>query len=122
MGFSKKVRQTVYDKCHGHCAYCGCELTISDMQVDHVHSQYHAERHGEEVDNSIDNLMPACRQCNFYKKESDLEGFRRKLNETLRFTCCKDFNVRLAIKYGLINIGTWDGKFYFEKETDVNAV
>lgn len=33
---SKSVREQVYKKCHGHCAYCGCLLDYKDMQVDHV--------------------------------------------------------------------------------------
>lgn len=80
MSFSKETRKAVYDKYNGHCAYCGCELTIPNMQIDHMESKYHAEMHGEEVNNSVENLMPSCRQCNFYKSESNLEGFRNKLN------------------------------------------
>ena len=33
MSISKKVRQLVYDKCGGHCAYCGKEIAYKDMQV-----------------------------------------------------------------------------------------
>lgn len=36
MSISKKVRQLVYDKCGGHCAYCGKEIAYKDMQVDHI--------------------------------------------------------------------------------------
>lgn len=32
----KSIRMTVYQKCNGHCAYCGCNLEYRDMQVDHV--------------------------------------------------------------------------------------
>ena len=48
----KEVRQQVYDKYNGHCAYCGCELGIKDMQVDHLHSVYRAEVEGKEENNS----------------------------------------------------------------------
>lgn len=43
----KQVRQQVYDKCNGHCAYCGCKLDIKDMQVDHIESVYRAEYNGK---------------------------------------------------------------------------
>lgn len=33
MAFSKKIRQLVYDKYGGHCAYCGREIAYKDMQV-----------------------------------------------------------------------------------------
>lgn len=115
MSFSKKVRQQVYDKYDGHCAYCGCALKMSEMQVEHVQSKFLSKIHSQEVDNSLDNLMPSCRQCNFYKNVSGLEGFRRKLNTILRFSCKRDFVVRLAIKYGFLKESDWDGRFYFEK-------
>ena len=33
---TKEERRAVYDKTHGHCAYCGCNIGFEDMQVDHV--------------------------------------------------------------------------------------
>ena len=30
---TKAERQFVYDKCGGHCAYCGCEITMRQMQI-----------------------------------------------------------------------------------------
>lgn len=36
MSISKKKRLEVYEK-YGHCcAYCGCYLKYSEMQVDHI--------------------------------------------------------------------------------------
>ena len=33
----KKIdREEVYNKCDGHCAYCGNEITIKQMQIDHI--------------------------------------------------------------------------------------
>ena len=29
-------RQQIYEKFGGRCAYCGCKITIKDMQADHV--------------------------------------------------------------------------------------
>ena len=69
----KHIRQQVYEKCNGHCAYCGCELKYKDMQVDHIESVYRAEYLGGEADNSIEN----------YKGVNDLETFRRRLTEVL---------------------------------------
>lgn len=28
---NKKLRQEIYDKYNGHCAYCGCEIELKDM-------------------------------------------------------------------------------------------
>lgn len=35
MPISKKVREDVYKKYEGHCAYCGRKIAYKDMQVDH---------------------------------------------------------------------------------------
>lgn len=111
---SKKLRQQVFYKCNGHCAYCGCELTLKTMQVDHIESVFNAEYWDKkEVDNSIDNLMPACRQCNFYKGVFDLEDFRREMKSLIE-RVRKPFIFRLAEKYGIVQELAWDGKFYFE--------
>lgn len=36
----KKIREQIYQKYDGHCAYCGCKLEYKDMQVDHVSSGF----------------------------------------------------------------------------------
>ena len=114
---SKELRRQVYEKYDGHCAYCGCIITPKEMQVDHLESQYRAERRGEEVDNSIDNLMPACRMCNFYKGTRSVEQFRGTLMGTLLQNLKSMFNWRLAKKYRLVEYGPayFDRlSFYFE--------
>ncbi len=113
-----KLRELVYNKYGGHCAYCGCELDMKDMQVDHINSKHNARCKGQEVDNGIDNLNPSCRQCNYYKGGSNLEGFRKKIAKTLSHSCIDTFQARLAMKYGIIQYFEWDKKFYFEKLED----
>ena len=124
----KALRQQVYDKYQGHCAYCGKEITMKEMQVDHsiaIAKQYYSTRETMEkvramiadgTINDIDNLMPACRACNFYKGVNDIEGFRMHLQQTLSHTCYSSFQTRLAMQYGMITYKPWDGVFYFEKE------
>lgn len=112
---SKIVRQHVYEKYNGHCAYCGCELDIKDMQVDHLDSVYRAECEGREVDNSIDNFMPACRQCNFYKGTSTIYEFRKKITN-LKRTALIAFQVRLAQKYGIMRAQSYKGKVFVYKD------
>lgn len=115
----KRTRQLVYAKYDGHCAYCGCKLEPKDMQVDHIKSVFQSTRENgwyEAQDDSIENLMPACRQCNFYKNETDIEGFRTRIHEWLEKTCRQSFQVRLAMKHGILEYHPWDGKFWFEKQ------
>ena len=55
---TKSQRQHVYEKYNGHCAYCGCELDIKDMQVDHIKSDYL----GGELDSVKFLLTPSYRK------------------------------------------------------------
>jgi 5-methylcytosine-specific restriction endonuclease McrA len=114
---SKKTRELVLNKYGGKCAYCGCDLTLSTMQVDHIKAVYASslENDGVETqDDSLENLNPSCRQCNFYKGTLDIEQFRYKIKTTLYGTCQNTFQAKLAKKLGMMKVTQFD-KFYFEK-------
>lgn len=80
MAISKSKREAVYRKYDGHCAYCGREIAYKDMQVDHFYPlrAWGIEDAGTD---DFDNLMPACRMCNHYKRANSLETFRRYIEE-----------------------------------------
>lgn len=105
----KNVRLKVYEKYNGHCGYCGCKLEPKNMQVDHVIPVY-----GKNGTNEIDNYMPSCRMCNFYKGTFSLEDFRKRL-KTIHYRLEKQFIYRIAKKYGLVEEHKENIKFYFEK-------
>ena len=115
----KKIRLALYDKYNHKCAYCGCDLEYKDMQVDHVESVYvnadYQSNMTEEEMYSEANLLPACRQCNFYKSTMTIEKFRESLKTTMMDNLQKNFNYRLALKYGMIQENNIYVKFYFEK-------
>lgn len=75
---------------------------------DHVISVY-----GKDGSNDLDNLMPTCRMCNFYKSTYSLDDFRKNL-ETLHERLQKTFIYRLALKYGLVVEIKKEVIFYFE--------
>ena len=106
---TKQQRTAILQKYNCKCAYCGEDITLKTMQVDHIHAIYNGG------DNEVENLNPSCRACNFYKGAMDVETFRKALLEILPKTSIKTFPTRLAIKYGMIEVHPWDGKFYFEK-------
>lgn len=129
---SKNLRLQVYNKYDGHCAYCGCELEHKDMQVDHLNSigekriraeydnfketgHWKSLRDSDFQDDSIENLMPACRMCNYYKGDWQLEDFRNRLTTMLMRNVRLPFDYRLAIKYGLVVENIKPIKFYFEE-------
>jgi len=116
-------RLQIYNKCEGHCAYCGKEIMIKDMQVDHCYpkrldnlyewSEEVKNQRPSDIDN-FNNLMPSCRRCNHYKRANTMEVFREMM-QTLHERIEKIYIVKLAIKYGIVAIIPFDGVFYFEK-------
>jgi 5-methylcytosine-specific restriction endonuclease McrA len=101
-------RKAVLNKYDSHCAYCGCEITIKSMQVDHMKPKCSGGT------DEPSNLMPSCRLCNHYKRSGDVEYLRMLLSEMYR----KLHNIyifRVAEKYGMVVWKDWDGKLYFEK-------
>lgn len=119
---SKKVRITLYEKYNHRCAYCGCGMEYKDMQVDHIESVYCnndiAQTMSEEEMYNENNLLPTCRQCNFYKSTFTVEQFRQRLKEVMMPNLQKDFRYRLAVKYRLIEETGKNVKFYFEEMPD----
>lgn len=114
---NKKTRQKIYNKYDGHCAYCG-NVVIPETQqkesmyVDHLIPQIRTDIPKEIMD-GIDNLMPACWRCNHYKRSYSLEDYRDLL-KTLGERIRKRYINKVAIDYGIININSFDGIFYFE--------
>jgi len=106
------IRNQVYKKFNGHCAYCGCELKIQDMQTDHIVPECRGGLY------TLTNLNPSCRLCNHYKRADSLEGFRYMMSY-LHERVLKIYIVRVAVKYGMLKLEPFDGKFYFEKAGDV---
>jgi len=123
-----EIRKAVYDKLDGHCAYCGCEIKIREMQVDHVIPQSYFLHyvknkfqipaflnHLTEIDvNHFDNLMPTCRYCNKHKSAHHLELYRSEIFEQVKRLNLRSSNYRIAKRYGLIQETVKPIVFYFE--------
>ena len=121
-------RQEIHAKYQGHCAYCGKEITVKEMHVDHIFpkSKVHylkSETMKADVGTAINgineekNLNPACITCNLWKKSFTLEQFRKELG--LQIERCNHYsrNYRIAKLYGLVaeNPDKLPVVFYFEK-------
>ena len=105
---SKDMRTRVYEMYGGHCAYCGREIDIKEMQVDHVQAVYLSGK------DELENYRPACRQCNFYKSTMSTEGLREQLS-LIPGRLEKLLTFRLALAHGLVRITGKPVKFYFEE-------
>jgi hypothetical protein len=118
----KPNRQAVYSKYKGHCAYCGDEISIKDMQVDHVIPQWRVNAKVEKGENPAEycavhcheNYMPACRSCNNYKSGNPLEVFRKMIQDQIEVLRRDRPTFRLAERYRLIKCNPKPVIFYFE--------
>lgn len=103
-------RQQIYEKFGGRCAYCGCEITVKDMQADHV-----IPLHLGGADD-ISNLYPACRACNHYKSTFDVEGFRAVIERAPNTLMRDSATYRNIARFGLIHhLEKPTVQFYFER-------
>lgn len=110
----KTLREKVYAKYDGHCAYCGKKIEYKDMQVEHIVPQ----RVGGI--NDIENLLPTCRLCNHYKRGNDLDSFRNWLLGNIIERIRKIYIVKVAERYGMITFNEWNKQFYFENYENTN--
>ena len=109
---SKNDRQLVYDKLNGHCAYCGCEIDIQQMQVDHV---VPLRKGGED---SLSNMLPACRSCNHYKSTLTVEQFRQMI-EKMPSTLMRDsVTYKNAVRFGIVIPNPHKIHFFFEQNKE----
>lgn len=123
---SKKIRQQVYDKFGGRCAYTG-HILPPDWQVDHIwpiRLNYFGTN--SEI-NNINNLVPCIAIVNHYKRGKDLEMFRRymltfhiRLSKLTKRTSLPATERRIkymntiADLFGITPDKPFSGKFYFE--------
>ena len=116
-------RQAVFDKFQGHCAYCGCDITMKNFQVDHIWPKHISHLQKGLDPDRFENLNPACRRCNIHKWGMPLDGivqdscysWRKKLQlQVARLKKTALFN--RALRFGQIEITEKPIVFYFERE------
>jgi 5-methylcytosine-specific restriction endonuclease McrA len=119
----KSLREAVYSKCGGHCAYCGCEISYKQMHVDHVAAAFHdwsdakcKRRKVVRGTDDIENLLPACARCNRWKATYSLEHFRKEVEAQVERLNRYSANYRLAKDYGLVTENAGPIIFYFERK------
>lgn len=116
---TKAERKLIYEKCKGHCAYCGCELKYKDMQVDHVIPLNGCKEQGEDA---IENMLPSCRSCNHYKSAAPLEYFRKAVERFPSVLMRDSVTYKNAVRFGLVHPDPHPVKFYFEEMNQENVV
>jgi len=131
----KKIdRKIIFNKFNGLCAYTG-KMLGHDWQVDHIQPCKHTWGEKEKRVNpnviigthKIDNLFPAIKIINHYKRDSSLEEFRKSMMTFhLRLKKLPKNTIVQRTKKRIIYMNTiadlfditidkpFNGKFYFE--------
>ena len=107
---TKADRLKVFNKYGGRCAYCGREMEIKEMQVDHMIPL----RVGGA--DEMWNYMPACRRCNHYKRGSSMEAFREMIEKIPQKLQRDSYIFRVGIDYGFFESNEKEVVFYFERQ------
>ena len=113
----KKVREAVYQKYDGHCAYCGKKIEYKDFQLDHLIPKQREQfkRYAEDQIECFENYMPSCRRCNNYKRAHTLKGFREMIEEIPKKLFRDNYIYKVGLDYGLVEAHEHKIKFYFEQ-------
>lgn len=96
---TKDQRTQIWNMCNHRCAYCGCDISFKEMQVDHV-IPLGADKNMEY--DTIDNMLPACRSCNHYKSTLSLEAFRKRIGNMHNVLMRDNVTYKNAIRFGVI--------------------
>jgi 5-methylcytosine-specific restriction endonuclease McrA len=120
-------REEVWLKCDKKCAYCGTEITMKQMQIDHIKPLYRNDKDEtlvvwgvERGTDDMDNLNPSCVRCNKWKSTFSLEMFREVVQNSINRLERDTPNFRLAKDYGLLNVTENKVIFYFEVQSNLN--
>lgn len=107
-------RQRILEKFGSRCAYCGCELTLKTMQVDHIEPL----RRGDVGDKAHleveENYNPACRSCNYYKDTYTVEQFRHRMDLMIQ-NLERQSTVKALARFGKIEFTRGPVTFWFER-------
>lgn len=135
MTLSKSQRVAVRGMFGGNCAYCGHPLG-EKWHADHVEPVMRATKYvpGDAVNGVYregrfvqtgklykpenerdDNYYPACVPCNIDKSCSDVESWRRLLQNKISVALRASTPLRHAQRFGLVQFSEAPIVFYFEK-------
>lgn len=117
------TRLQILLKYNNRCAYCGDAITIETLCIDHIipllrrKGPYKSLTPTIKGTNSIENLNPACLQCNSSKNCKSLEEWRKTIADSINKIQQVFPRFRLLQKLNIIKITTTPIIFYFESIT-----
>ena len=122
------------EKTQGKCAYCGV-CVIGNSTIDHIipksifdYRVFYKIGVPDFLTHLVmgqseheDNLFAACKFCNEYKSDLDIESFRRSVAASVRRLAKKSTEYKVAKRFGLVQeVVPQKIHFYFESIDQFN--
>ena len=109
------IRQLIFDKYNGRCAYCGVKLTQKTFNVDHLIPKRRFDTSLPHGTDKTENLNPSCFSCNASKNSLELDMWKEEITKKYDRLLRDCSRFRLLVRFGLIRKVNKPFKFYFEK-------
>jgi len=123
---NNSVRDRIFAKTNGRCAYCGVllekgwhidhmEPVVRDFEYNRAKQRFeHNGKIAKPENDTFANKWPSCPNCNIDKSSQTLEQYRHSLEDRLR-QLQRQSLYRSAVRYGMLTENNeWRCKFYFE--------
>ena len=107
---TQEERKTVHGRYGGHCAYCGRQISISQMEISVTSKMKYAQK------NDLNMILPSCRICNRGRKTKSIMQYRMDIRSAHEILLRYKSLYGLAARFHKVQ---WTGdnfKFYFEQE------
>lgn len=101
-------RRKIFEKYNGRCAYCGNQITIDNMTIDH----FDPKSKGGSL--SIHNCLPSCKRCNEIKADGTIDSMRDKIERSLK-SLSRNKDYQILRKYGIVNTTKEPVTFFYEE-------
>ena len=116
-----QIRDIIFKKYDGHCAYCGCLIKRESFTIDHINAKYRGFpewqiKHQNLIrgTDDIENYNPCCQSCNSSKSTLSIESWRKEITLKVGRLNRDVSGYRLLKRFGLIEEKQNPVKFYFE--------
>ena len=109
-----EIRDMVYNKYLGKCAYCGTYLQRDKFTIDHIDPLRRGDKGSKAHLNVISNYNPACTSCNSSKSTFSLDRWKQMITNKKKSLFRDNSAFRILLRFGLVKFTTNDVVFYFE--------
>ena len=111
---SSEQRKTVYDRYDGHCAYCGREISLSQMEISAISRKQYSQK------KDLNLILPSCRICNRGRKIKSIPQYKLEIRTSHEILMRYQSIYCLALRFNKVQWNGDDFNFYFEQEEGRN--